>query len=240
MDLSQPPKTTDGKPLITANAFPESHVVQMIGAADDADNGRGEGAKFQIFRDADGEAELEWSMIDHIHMVNGVSLFKDAVLGDWAEFKVYAKATTAVENPTNTGNCNRYEIPDTGGTLHMLLPAAGDGTHDIVLADAVPVPNAYWAGYWDCALPEEGAGAVTPNVTATGRYDLYDFAIDLNRFAVYCPLLGSGKVVYGVEVVKAATVLPQWTFKVRLHNEGGGHVIQMGWYLVIAREKTVG
>ncbi len=38
MIISEPvgPRTPDKKPLVTANSFPDNHVVQMIGAADDA------------------------------------------------------------------------------------------------------------------------------------------------------------------------------------------------------------
>lgn len=233
------PQTPDGKRLVTTNCFPNNLVVQMVGAEDDATNGRGEGPKFQLTRSDDGEAELDFQFLDAIHMTSGVALFKGAILGDWAEFKAYAPATVATLNESDTGNCNLIDIPNTGGTLHIIIPAAGDGAYDVDLEDCVPVPNPTHEGYVSVESNDIGPSTITW-ASGAGGHDLYDFAMDLNRFAAYCPLLGSGKVEYGIENVRAAKVLPEWKFHVKLHNEGGSHTVEMAWFLILARLKTVG
>jgi len=236
------PRDADGKALVTSNAFPNRFVVNMAGAADDLSptppaSGVGEGTKFKLQKDSEGEATLEWFFSDVVYLSSGLANFKDAVFGDWASFEVYAPATPVTANGSNEGNCNLYDI---GGGAHLITPAAGNGAYDVDLDDAAyPVPAPDGDGYWLNSYDDTGSGTVSAGTPGSSAFNLFDFAITLNRFAAYTHLLGTGLVRYGVENSMAKAVNPRWKFKTILHNEGGSHTVQMVWHLILARKRTV-
>jgi hypothetical protein len=158
--------------------------------------------------------------------------------------KLFAPATTTTASSGgNTGNCNKVAI---GGGLNMIVPAAGDGTHNIVAGVPVPAYDEETLGeapdgYWDWDSPDTGVGTLTGNATAEGKWNMFDFPIDLAYFVRNLQLVGAaadGNFELTVPAIKPKKILPQWKFKVTLEHGGGLHTVKIGWYLVTARRKT--
>lgn len=96
-------------------------------------------------------------------------------------FKVKMPASVVTENGTNEGNCDLYNIAE---GMNLILPAAGDGTHDINLSTgATPIPDGYTrdspdnTGYW--SVDKYWSGTVSAGTSNQSEFNLYDFDIEM-------------------------------------------------------------
>jgi len=236
------PKTSDGKQIFLPCMFPPGVYMYYAGCADDPVNGRGAGVEFALSRDTAGEATLDFSFNDWVYLTGGDGSSQDAELGDWITFECYAPASVVTPNQGNTGNCNLVDVPGTGGTLHVIVPAAGDGTHDVDLATAVPVPAGKpeeKTGFWEWSWPDEGRGEIAPGTPQESPFNLYDFQITLNRQLSKYQLLGSRVFELTIPAVNPSALLPHWKGKCILHNSSGHSGLKVVWTVVCARYKTV-
>lgn len=96
------------------------------------------------------DGELNWKPIDEFSIDD--------------EFKVHLNfpATSVTVNPGGTGNCNLVEIAD---PAYVIIPAAGDGTHDVDLTEAVPLPDAE-SGTWTV---DKKTGVITPGAPSSSN-----------------------------------------------------------------------
>jgi hypothetical protein len=233
INLKKAPEAFDGKQLITTNAFPEFCVETIVGCGDDAAQGIGAGAEFELQRSSEGEETLEFYFIDTVWMAAGSAIFKDAAIGDWCSFLLFAPAT-AVSSTPGAGDCN---LVPTGLGFNIVVPAAGDGSH--TLQTPVLVPNAGKTGYWDWDQSTTGHGTITPNVYGKGAFDMFDVELPLAKFANKVPILGTGSVHLGIHNVRSKALYPYWKCRVTLHNHDGAHTVLFAWHLVLGRARTV-
>lgn len=228
IDLRQSPKTSDGRQIILPSRY-RGDVDPYFAGCDDAGN------LFVLnWSSSPGSPEdknMEWSFADWVYISKGTIHYRNAGVGDYVAFKVFAPASTVSSNP-GSGNCN---LVATGLGFNVIVPAAGDGSHD--LTSAIPVPATGEDGYWDWDLPDTGSGNVTASVTpGAAQYQLYDAPLDLVRWVRKLPLIGDGSETLHPET-KARRLLPHWRMKVELHNESLGQ-LQLVWHLDCARKKT--
>ena len=226
------PETSDGKPIFLPNIFRGDVDLYFPGEGDGlAEIGGGE--PFQMSSDTAGETTITWRFRDWIYTAGGVMTYRGADLGDSITLSIYAPATVITANGSGTGNCTAVA---TGLGFNIVVPAAGNGTHDVNEVDKVPVPAGDGAGYWTWDTPDTGRGTISPK--ASGGYDLYDVPIPLVTWLRKMPLLGSNIVDYMLPAIKPKRILPHWTFKAELHNSGHAG-LELCWVMFCARKKTL-
>lgn len=241
VELAGVPTTSDNKPIFLPNLFPGPDTLYLTGSADNlADKTRGDGPAFVVESSAVEDKVLEFGFLDAIYLAGGTVNASGGDANDWISLSLHAPATAVTPNGTNTGNCALVEIIP-GSGLYMIVPRAGDGTHDVDLTTAVPVPSGIDesapAGFWEWSNPATGSGVITPMMARTGNYNLYAFPVDLARFCNRLPLLVS--LVLTVPAIKPKKILPQWRFRATLHHDDTTPIV-VAWYLLTSRVKTIG
>lgn len=239
-DVGEPaPKTADGTNIFLPNLFPVNVFFYINGAGDGVAT-RGDGQQFNASRSTNGDTVVEWSYIDWVYAAGGGIFWQNGQVGDWASMQITAPASSVTPNGGGTGNCNLVPIP--GGNL--IVPAPGNGSYDVDLATAVPIPTYIeegqpGTGYWEWSTPNTGSGTITPSPTpGQGAYNLFDFSRLLVRFVNRFQLVGTDRVNLTVPAIRPKRILPQWKLSVVLHNEAGGHDIVIQWYLMTARNTS--
>ena len=238
--MSRAPVTRDGSPVIHPLTLESGEWHYWHGEADDlvADPQEvGGGTPFEATLTAAGDTVIEWSYRDMVWIAGGTLTFQGAQLGDTASFCIYAPATAVVANGGGTGNCN------VSGAV--IVPAAGDGAYDVDLSAAAPVPtadSAPYTGYWDFTPPADmkGPGTITAGAPGTAKYHLLTVDQPLDQFAKGIRLLGSGKELFEPQNINVSACLPKWKFKMTLHNEDGGHTVEVVWRMLVSRFWTTG
>lgn len=226
-------RTSDSVPFVSTNIFPPWAVLYFAGCGDGA--GRGDGAEFNLSRDTAGEAVLEFGFNDGVYAAGGGIGFQGAEVGDWCSMELFAPATTFT--PVGSGgNCN--VDPTTG----LILPAAGNGTLNLV--SPVPVPaldddTGLGKGFWDWSDPWTGKGTVTPGTPFKSKWYLVAGAVPLARFVSKLQLLGNGTVNITIPTIKPKYLLPHWRWKLTLHNHTGHAGLKVTWWVVLARKTGV-
>ena len=194
----------DARPLVAPAVFPNWVYMHYTSQGDDFDAGiRGDGqALCKTLVDGDPvKTNVEFRFVDPVFIVGGFLKSDSQNIADYVELSVKAPATEVSINESNTGNCTLVNIV----IGNMIAPALGNGTHDVditspinanlsgatvaiggpvLVTKAVPVPsyasdNVTPNGYWDW---NRLTGAITPNYTGTGRYNLLNFEVDLVKF----------------------------------------------------------
>lgn len=239
------PKTSDGKTVVLPNLFPGNVFLYITGVGDDSTT-VGAGPDFKLTSTGvlnPCTEDLVFGFRDWCYLAGGGVFYENATTGDKISMKLYAPATTTTAAAGgNTGNCNKVAL---GGGLNMIVPAAGDGTHNLG-ATVTPVPSydeengETPVGYWDWSNPDTGVGTVSANPGA-GKWNLFDFDMDLVCFVRNLQLVGNGSngnFDITVPAIKPKKILPQWKFKVSLCAVAG-HTVKAGWYMVTARRKTL-
>lgn len=235
------PVTSDNKPPVTINAFPEDTILYQAGAADDPTLGIGEGVDFILASDAAGDATQEFGFNDAVWLGGGAARYTGALLGDWMTFETFAPATPATPNALGTGNCNLVD-PGVGAPI-LIVPANGDGAYDVDLAQAVPVPalDAEGAanGYYDWQNPTgTGRGTLNAGSPEDSGFNLYAIQIGIARFVAKVQLLGSGIEDFNFPAIRPKRMLPHWKMRVILHNSGHAG-LQVTWKILMSRKKTI-
>lgn len=244
-DLHAPVRDSSGKQIVLPNIFPGDVTLYYTGAGDDIDAenpsiGVGDGAEMSVQSTTIETKDQTIGFIDWIYVAGGGVTFKDAVKGDWASLSLMCPATPVEEAAENDGNCNVNE------ETHKITPADGDGTHNVDLELARPFPAFDPDGEMigDYVWVESPAGpgvilkAVDAGLTAgNAPFNLYTVEKRIARFANKLPLVGTGVKDILVPAIKPKKILPQWRFKVELHNSTE-KTLDFSWYLVTARLRT--
>lgn len=225
-DLLRPhPMEDDGKPVYVMSPSTEGLYTWLTARGDNLNptppsSGRGEGQ--QLYLSWDGtedpwpstkEVVLDWCEPVELHDGHmNWDPTKWSFQDEWSFF-VRLPANTPVVNAGGTGNCNLVEIPGTGGTMHIIVPAAGDGGHDIDLDAAVPAPCSIDEdGYWGMA--DRWADVIAPNLgPIKGTWNLYDFPIEMNFMKnLNC---GDPRGVWDLDAYKAEWICSRWKMVLR-------------------------
>jgi hypothetical protein len=207
----------DGKLVVVPFPARDGFKTFFTGAGDDLAptppaSGRGQGTALAIsFLASDDYStlplskslELQWSEPVQIHDGQGqVEPVAEWSVKDLLSMTARLPATVAVVNGGGTGNAN---VVPTGLGYNIIVPAAGNGGHDVTLADAVPVPAA-GAGYWE-ADPITGVVSASPT-PGLGSYHLLDIQVEA-LFANRIPL-GQGTGVFDIEAYRVEDIHPNW------------------------------
>lgn len=240
--LTQPPKTSDGRPIVLESRFRGDVDPYICGYGDHRTNGKGQGNEMGLGWGTQATADdktVTWVFNDWVYVSSGGMAWANGQRGDKIDMWVDALATTAVANGGGTGNANEYAL---GGGAVLYTPAAGDGDTDITLDDysASPVPSfdaeGNGTGYWDWSDADEGAGVLTPNAAGKGQYNLYNFDIKLVHWVCGVSLMGTGRGELD-PYTKARKLLPHWQYSVKVHNIGHDD-LEVTWWLKTTRKNT--
>jgi len=243
------PETSDGKPIFLPCLFPGGVYLYLSGSGD-GETERGAGDLFIVSSATEGDTTVDMDpYLDYIYLAGGHLLFSGAELGDYFSARMVCPASVAVENLTNTGNCNLMDCPPCPGVpagSKLFIPAAGDGTHDVDLALATPVPThdpeegGIGGGFynWIESAGGYGRGTIVPAPSMNGDYHLLDHEIQLINFVNKALILGSGIISLSIPAVKPKKILPHWHGRMLLHNTGT-HALKAALTVLSARTVTL-
>lgn len=236
------PRTRDGKNIYLPNLFPGNVMLYLCGCGDSS-SVIGAGNKFKL-TSSSGTQTIDFQFRDWVYLAGGGIFYEAASTDDEVTMKLWAPASTvSASSGGNTGNANLVSL---GGGANMIVPAPGNGTHNVTNAILVPSYDEENgetpAGYWDWNTPDTGLGTVSANASGKGAFNLFSFNIDLTYFVRSLQFIGTsadGNFALTVPAIKPKKILPHWKFTVSLTNGSGLHTVKTGWYLVTARRKTV-
>jgi len=205
-------------------------------------SGRGDGQQLLLIWTTDpGEPatkEVEIQFIEPVELHDGHVSWRGAwdFEDSWG-ISVRMSATVTTPNPTNEGNCNLF---DTGQGFNFIMPAAGDGTHDVDFEQAVPIPDGYnkktsqGFGFWD--VDQRWSETITPNAEAQGEFNLYDLPLEM----FFCKNMDCGNPlgIWDLDAYKAEWVSKKWKlcFKATKVTPGAGKI---GGFLMTFRPGAI-
>jgi len=222
--LKPVPRAHDGKIIQTLNAYEENLNLYVAGRGDTASN-IGDGTQFYTSRTSTGTTTVEFFFRDWVQLGGGEIWYSGMKKEDHITMYVSIPATPVTENGSNEGNVNIVS--------NIIVPAAGDGTHDLTLADGIPIISSDSTGYWNWDWPNSGEGNITAAVGGDGNIHLSDIAYS----TVYLNIghmIGSGHMSDTFAGVLPKKLLPQWKGKVELYTSGS-HTVEISWMIVSAR-----
>jgi hypothetical protein len=258
----------DGRLMMAPVIYPDYMNPYYTSSGDDYDNGiRGGGIEASCMCTANGTTTTHEKMlkfVDFIHIIGGVLTVSGANFHDRMNTYVQADATPVTFNGSNLGNCNLYDVSGGYDLYHMIIPAAGDGTHDVDLetpmnenlagpspifvSQATPLPafapdGVTTNGFWNWA---ELDGTITPAYAQDGSYNLYDFPITLTRY-VQDIIVGTGipNTSYNINLTvnhRSGPFLPHWKLVLAYtidESHTPGDEIYFNTLITSARRKTV-
>lgn len=232
-------KEDDQKLVVVSSPAREGWMTMFTGAADDPAptppaSGRCSGQKIRLSFAGPGEQILEIPFGEPIEMHDGGFWTSGAWgMNDEFDLSVAIPATPLTANP-GAGNCNLVDIPGTGGLAHLIVPAAGDGSHDVVLSAAAPIPALDEDGFWDVDY-ETGVPKLAQHPGAA-RWNLMDVPTEsffLRRYPFGHPLH-----VYDFDVYKAEWVPPKWTIRIKITKVSAGAGEFAGWLMLFRKYST--
>lgn len=224
----------DSRLKVSPGLFPDYMNPYFTSEGDDTTNGRrGEGGRL-VMSHADGASTTNETIIqfvDYIQILGGRIRVVGANPDDYISFDCYVDATPVVVNDMTVGNCNLYDI---GGGANMIIPAEGNGTHDVDLTAAINVnvagnpgqPTLITQAIPVPATEEDGTskghfdwnritGAVTAN-PGRGKYYLFNFPMVLSRYVnKICVYSGTETFDHDLSIFhRGGPFLPHWKCKI--------------------------
>jgi hypothetical protein len=228
------PREADKRPIFVNSPIPEGNMPWYCGAGDDAVLGRGLGSEWNLEFTGAGEQSIESGFLEPVWLHDG-QLFYSPVEqwshSDRFDFGVVMPATVATPNGGGTGNCN---LVPTGMGFNVIVPAAGDGSHDIDLDQAVPVSAGLDKnGYWDVDVR---TGAVSPAANlGAADYQLYD--IEIQAYFMRNMPMGNPLGVFDVEAYRSEWISDRWKFRMTVRRVSTTAAKCCAWVFVF-RENT--
>jgi len=234
------PRANDGKAIVVINPSTEGFQTWLCGRGDDPNptppaSGRGTGPQFRVdfaANEIPGEKTTEWNWIEPVEVHDG-QVNWDPVENwghdDEFDLAVRMPATVATATP-GVGNAN--EVP-TGQGFSIYVPAAGDGSHTIDLAQAVPV-DASGQGYWDV---DYDTGEITPAVHP-GKAARHLLNVEVIVYLVRSISMGNTIGLFDVDVYKTEWIHPSWKTRLTIRKNTAGAGTAAGWLLCFRKEIT--
>ena len=226
----------DGKIIVTPYPASDGYKTWFTGAADQLTPSivRGGGTRIR-FHWTDGEARgaksVDLQFAEPIEMHDGGAQYSPVVdwsMDDLLHVKLVMPAT--VTSVSGSGNCNR--VP-TGLGYDVIVPAAGDGGHQVDLALATPVPTPNNDGYWNV---DHDSGVITPGVPGASGFHLLSVEVVAN-YAKGIPL-GHPMGEYEIDAYKAEWIHPKWIIRITVDKQSAGAGDFAGWLLCYRKNLT--
>lgn len=218
------PKQKDGSPYFSPCMFPTGVYLYITGA-DDKD------APFYCVSSSPGDSSFFFEFEDRVLIAGGGVTFRNAEPGDWVSMEVMCPATPITVNQSGTGNCNIVN--------GIIVPAAGNGTHDVDLSTANPVITPDKNGFWEWDFPEVGRGTVSMGVPGASSCHLIAVDVPLTSFVNRSHVIGGCSMDFTIPAIEPKIFLPHWRVKVTVHHGEGTNQLALSWYITTARAKTV-
>ena len=218
------PEEDDGKPRFVMTPGPSGYRTFFTGRGDNPsptppDSGRGTGPEIGLdIPAADSFPKdyfVEWSYSEVTFVHDGYVGWRNPAhfsRKDYFSLSVNGDATVTVVNGTNTGNCNLVDV----GGYNVVVPAAGNGTHDVDLAAACPVPTGKAKnGYWDV---DKETGVITVSATpGSSKWILLD--VPFQSFFLRCIPMVDWTGRFEIDTYMADWISPKWTWRLDVHKE---------------------
>ena len=233
------PITTPQDRLLVVN-FPADFGANLwlTGRGDDVANSkRGDGTALSmtfadVSRPTPEVQSLDIEFMEQVQLHDGQLFVGDPStwdVGDEWTFGVYIPETVATPAPGNDGNCN---LVDAGG-FNVIVPAAGDGTHNVDLATAVPVPDA--SGYWDY---DYSTNVLTASESpGQAAFVLLDVPVQAYmQKSVPVPFHPMG--VFDFDAYDAQRISPRWKLRLSVKKVSNGPGKLAGWIVVFRAQNT--
>ncbi len=155
---------------------------------------------------------LNWA--EPIELHNGRAFWSGLGMDDWMSVCVSFDANTLTPN-AGAGNVNTVAI--TGGNLILPAPLT-DGSDDLTLATAIPVPAATPnAGYWHADYATGAITAVADIGSPDGKFDMIDFST--LAFWIREISLGDPGKIFRVENYKKQWFHQSWKLTVEVEKQ---------------------
>lgn len=229
------PHEPDGKLLVTTTPSPgKGWKTYYTEAADHATNGRAKGVRLRLSLAGEDNASSNLAFNEPVFIHDGELNWSDSFgFDDTFSLSTVIPANTPVVNGGGTGNCNLVEVIPSSG-MHVIVPAPGDGSHDIDLATAIPAPSSKSAGYFN-ADRETGVVTVSSSPGAA-EFNLYDFQIE----PFFIPVLGMGnsRKMFAVDAYQSEWISERWSLKLACNKVSTGAGELGGWLMVYRRNTT--
>lgn len=235
--LLLPSLETDGKQVVVTTPSSAGFKTWFT-AAGDSGSVKGAGQRIRMSwtaEEARGEKSVVLQFSEPIEIHDGQGLIKPVhswSFDDTISMKAILPSSSYSINTGSLGNCNAV---DTGLGFHLIVPAAGNGGHDINLSTAVPVPADNNDGYWDV---DYNTGEITPSESpGEAKWNLIDVPIT-TAFLMKLPL-GHNTGVLDVDVYKVEWFHPNWRLEVVVDKQSAGLGEFAGWLLCFRRDVTI-
>jgi len=234
------PVEPDGKTIMVISPATEGTMTWFTSRGDDMvptppATGRGEGQAMSLSFDGPGSKSVEFQFSGATEIHDGRVWYTPVdnwTNADQFSFSVRIPANTPVPNMDGTGNCNLVVV---GPGMHAIVPASGDGTHDVDLATASPcypprgVPAYYTFGVYDDLR-------VSTNTEKDELFTLFDF--EVNSYFIKNVAMGDPLGIFDIDVYKVELCHMSWLFKLECEkvSEGVGDV--GGWLMLFRKDST--
>jgi hypothetical protein len=230
---------SDGK-LVTS-IYPADQVnneyIWLTGRGDHPTNGRGEGTRIRVYYSPSdtGDKSVEVQFNEQVQLHDGRMFVPDkdkwTDMDEWSYSIIMPATSVSAASPPNTGNCNL--VPQTG--YNVIVPAAGDGTHDIDDMDAAAPVGAGGAGYWDYDMfTDVLAASATPGSAGWHLLDVDVEAFFMKRLPV--PI--HAMAVFDMQPYKSERISPRWKLRLTVHRDSTGEATILGWIQVFRQFNT--
>lgn len=224
------PEENDGKLLVTNSPSPgKGWNTSYTSAGDDLVNKlRGKGDVLKVTLAAPGNDSQDIQFLEPVWLHDGELSWDPSSFdhSDTFEVSVIIPGNTATPNGSNTGNCNLVEIIPSSN-LFIIIPAAGDGSHDVDLDISAPAQSQSDTGYFDV---DTSTGVITPSASpGSAAFNLYTFQIE----PFFCPqvMMGNPLGVFEVDAYQSKWISERTKIRLKVNKASagggtcGGHVM---------------
>lgn len=240
-ETKKAPVAADGKMFVLPNSFPGDVLINFTGCNDGGSPPkRFGGSLFGIQITGAGTETVTVDLLDGIFLAGGHIDWDGGAWGNEIYMELLAPAsTTKAPAAEGQGNCNRVAI---GGGYYMLVPADGNGTHD--LDTVIPIPSAAdetneATGYWTYSEPWIGKGTISASIPGHGKYNLYTMPLELAHMCKLHLFLPTGQRDFVAPAIKPKWILPEWKLSVTATNTNPDATFRVCWDFLLARRKSV-
>lgn len=236
------PTDDDNKPVIVLNPSPEKLFTYFTSRGDVAGPPiqRGEGDPILVeFETGVGvwpqTKSCTWKYAEPVWVHDGQCTWTTPTAfnaKDHFSLSVNIPATVATVNGGGTGNCN---VVPTGLGYNVIVPAAGNGGHDVDLNVASPVPAGRSKdGYWEV---DEFSETITPSTTpGASSWHLLD--IPIKSYFIRCLSMSDPRGVFDIDAYKTYWVPSAWTWELEVTKQEDGDGLVSGWLLIFRTQSN--
>jgi hypothetical protein len=228
------PEEIDGKLLVTPTPSPgKGWKTYYTSAGDHVTNGRGKGDELSLDMAGGGDtlvADITFNEPTFMH--DGQITWNPAEFSHTDSFSVsLIMPATPLTSTPGTGNCNLAPV---GAGINIIVPAAGDGSHTLDLATAVPIPSTAQTGYFDADMT---TGVLSFSSTpGNAKFNLFDFQIQ--TFFIPKIVMGNPRGVFDVDAYQSEWVSHHWSIRMECTKNSAGTANVCGWVMVYRRNTT--